>query len=41
MDKDDVIHIYKGVLTNCKKNEIGSLVDMWTDLKYIIQSEIG
>ena len=41
MDKEDVVHIYNGILINRKKNEIGSFVEMWTDLEYIIQSEIS
>ena len=38
MDKEDVIHIYNGILAT-KKNGIGSFVEMWMDLETVIQSE--
>ena len=40
MDKEDVVHIYNGILV-IKRNEIGSLVEMWMDLGTIIQSEVS
>ena len=38
MDKEDVVHIYNGILA-IKRNEIGSFVEMWMDLESVIQSE--
>ena len=35
MDKEDVVHIYNGILA-IKRNEIGSFVEMWMDLETII-----
>ena len=40
MDKEDVVHIYNGILA-IKRNKIGSLVMRWTDLESVIQSEIS
>ena len=40
MDKEDVVHIYSGILT-IKRNEIGSFVQMWMDLETVIQSEVS
>ena len=40
MDKEDVIHIYNGILAT-KKNGIGSFVEMWMDLETVIQSEVS
>ena len=39
--KEDVVHIYTGILVSSKKNEIGSFVVMWMDLESIIQSEVS
>ena len=33
MDKEDVVHIYNGILLAIKRNEIGSFVEMWMDLE--------
>ena len=41
MDKEDVVHIYNGLLLSHKRNEIGSFVDMWMDLESVIQSEVS
>ena len=41
MDKEDVVHIYNGILLSHKKNEIGSFVEMWMDLESVIQSEVN
>ena len=35
MDKEDVIHIYSGILP-IKINEIGSFAESWMDLEPII-----
>ena len=41
MDKEDVVHIYNGILLSHKKNEIGSFVETWMDLETVIQSELS
>ena len=41
MDKDDVVHIYNGILLSHKKNEIRSFVETWIDLETVIQSEVS
>ena len=40
MDKEDVVHIYSGILS-IKRNEIGSFVEKWMDLETVIQSEVS
>ena len=40
MDKEDVVHIYNGILA-VKKNEIMPLVETWMDLEAVIQSEVS
>ena len=40
MDKEDVVHIYNGILA-IKRNKIGSFVEMWMDLESVIQSEVS
>ena len=37
MDKEDVVHIYNGILLN----EIGSFVETWMHLETVIQSEVS
>ena len=39
MDKEDVIHIYNGILLSHKKNEIMTFADKSVDLEIIILSE--
>ena len=39
MDKEDVVHIYNGILT-IKKNEIMPFAATWMDLEIIILSEV-
>ena len=34
-----MVHIYNGILTATKRNEIGSFAVMWMDLETVIQSE--
>ena len=39
MDKEDVLHIYNGILA-IKRNETGSFVVIWMNLESVIQSEV-
>ena len=39
MDKENMVHICKGILLSHKRNETGSSGDMWLDLEGVIQSE--
>ena len=42
MDKEDVEHIYNGILlSHKKKNEIELFVVRWMDLESVIQSEVS
>ena len=41
MDKEDVVHMYSGILLSHKKNEILPLVTTWMDLEDILPSEIS
>ena len=41
MDKEDVVHIYNGILVTIKMNEIGSFVETWMDLETVKQSEVS
>ena len=41
MDREDAAHTYNGILLSHKKNETGSFVDMWIDIKTVIQSEVS
>ena len=40
MDKEDVAHIYNGILLSHKKNKIELFVVRWMDLESVIQSEV-
>ena len=39
MDKEDIAHIYKGILLGHKKNELMPSVAMWMDLEIAVLSE--
>ena len=41
MDKEDVVHIYNGILLSHKKNKTGSFVEKWMDLETVIQSKVS
>ena len=41
MDKEDVAHIYSGILLSHKRNEIELFVVRWMDLESVIQSEVN
>ena len=41
MDKEDVIHIYNGILFSHKRNEIESFVEMWLQLESVILDEVS
>ena len=40
MDKEDVVHIYNGILA-IRKNEIMPFVATWRDLEILILSEVS
>ena len=41
MDKEDVAHIYNGILLSQKRSEIELFVVRWMDLGSVIQSEVS
>ena len=42
MGKEDVGHIYNGILaTKKKKNETRSFIKVWVDLETVIQSKVS
>ena len=41
MDKEDVAHIYNGILLSIKKTEIEIFVVRWMDLESVIQGEVS
>ena len=41
MDKEYVTHIYNGIYSAIKRNEIELFVVRWMDLESVIQSEVS
>ena len=41
MDKEDVVHVYDGILLSHEKNEIMPFAATWMDLEMIILSEVS
>ena len=41
MDKEDVVHIYNGILLSQKRNKIVPFAETWMDLEIVIQSEVS
>ena len=41
MDKEVVVHIYKGILLSHKKNAFESVLMKWMNLEPVIQSEVS
>ena len=40
MDKEDVVHMYNGILA-IKRNKTVSYAETWMDLETVIQSEVS
>ena len=36
MDKEDVVHIYNGILLHHKRNKIVPFMEIWIDLETVI-----
>ena len=41
MGKEDVVHMYNGILLNHQKNEIMPFAATWTQLEMILPSEVS
>ena len=40
MDKEDLVHIYNGILLSHKQNQVMPFVATWMDLEILILSEV-
>ena len=41
MDKENMVHMYNGMLLSIEKNKIMPFAAMWMDMEFIILSEVG
>ena len=41
MDKEDIVHMFKGILLSHKRNKIMPLAVTWMDLETVILNEIS
>ena len=41
MDKEDVVHIYDGILLSHKKNAFESVLVRWMNLEPVLHSEVS
>ena len=41
MDKEDLVHIYNGILLSHKKSEIMPFATTWMDIEMVILSEVS
>ena len=41
MDKEDVVHVYNGILLSHKRNKIMPFAETWMQLEIIILSEVS
>ena len=41
MDKEDVVHIYNGILLSHEKEQNNAITAIWRDLEIIIQSKVN
>ena len=41
MDKENMVHMYNGMLLSIEKNKIMPFAAMWMDMEFIILSEVS
>ena len=41
MEKEDMVHIYSGILLSHKKNKTVPFTEIWIDLETVIYSEVS
>ena len=41
MDKENMVHMYNGMLLSIEKNKIMPFAEMWMDMEFIILSEVS